>query len=881
MFVYLFEEAKGLDKFALGGKGLGLVEMTSIGLPVPPGLIVTTQACREYLRTGQVPSELFSELKAKLAELERKTGKKLNSPERPLLLSVRSGGPFSMPGMMDTILDLGLTDRIAQGMGRRGVDARFAADAYRRLVQLYGAVVLGIPKAEFEALLDETKQKLGVAQDAEIPASDLQEIVRAFKELIRAKTGAPFPQDPWQQLEGAVRAVFRSWENPRAKEYRRYYKISDELGTAVTVQTMVFGNRGKNSGSGVGFTRNPSTGEKELYGEFLGNAQGEDVVSGARTPATIASMNPSLKSQLESMAKQLEGRFRDMQDFEFTVEDGRLYMLQTRTGKRSAQAAVRIAYEMANEGLITKKEAVRRLDPADAEKLLHRTIDPSVAVQPVAKGLNASPGAVSGTVVLLTEEAVAKGAKGEKVILVRPETTPDDIAGIIAAQGVLTAKGGMTSHAAVVARGMGKPAVVGCGSIKVDPANGRIDIEGGAVVKEGDFITIDGTTGNVMLGALPTVEPPLTSEFGKLLEWADEIRALGVYANAETPEGASRALEFGAQGIGLCRTERMFNAPDRLKIMHQMILSETLEERTRALRRLVPFQVIDFVQIFRVMKGRPVIVRLLDLPLHEFLPTREEVKAEIEDLWKRGAWSLEVERWQRMLEKLDHLVEHNPMLGHRGCRLAITYPVIYELQVEAIVRAAVQVQREEGETALVGLMLPMVSDKEELVILRKVIDAAAKQTLEELGATLEYRVGTMIETPRAALTAGEIAAHADFFSFGTNDLTQATFAFSRDDVEAKFMTKYLEEKVLPESPFEVLDVAGVGKLVTMAVTDGRKANPNLEVGICGEHGGDPRSVRFFSRAGLNYVSCSGFRIPVARLAAAQAALEEESGPSSV
>ncbi|HYB79262.1 MAG TPA: pyruvate, phosphate dikinase, partial [Thermoplasmata archaeon] len=670
-------------------------------------------------------------------------------------------------------------------------------------------------------------------------------------------------------------------QNPRAKEYRRYYKISDDLGTAVTVQTMVFGNRGKSSGSGVGFTRNPSTGEKTLYGEFLGDAQGEDVVSGARTPATIESMESPLKSQLEQVATQLEGHFRDMQDFESTVEDGRLYMLQTRTGKRSAQAAVRIAYEMANEGLITKKEAVRRLDPADAEKLLHRTIDPSVAVQPVAKGLNASPGAVSGTVVLLTEEAVAKGAKGEKVILVRPETTPDDIAGIIAAQGVLTAKGGMTSHAAVVARGMGKPAVVGCGSIKVDPANGRIDIEGGAVVKEGDFITIDGTTGNVMLGALPTVEPPLTSEFGKLLEWADEIRALGVYANAETPEGASRALEFGAQGIGLCRTERMFNAPDRLKIMHQMILSETLEERTRALRRLVPFQVIDFVQIFRVMKGRPVIVRLLDLPLHEFLPTREEVKAEIEDLWKRGAWSLEVERWQRMLEKLDHLVEHNPMLGHRGCRLAITYPVIYELQVEAIVRAAVQVQREEGETALVGLMLPMVSDKEELVILRKVIDAAAKQTLEELGATLEYRVGTMIETPRAALTAGEIAAHADFFSFGTNDLTQATFAFSRDDVEAKFMTKYLEEKVLPESPFEVLDVAGVGKLVTMAVTDGRKANPNLEVGICGEHGGDPRSVRFFSRAGLDYVSCSGFRIPVARLAAAQAALEEESGPSSV
>jgi len=881
VLVYLFDEAKGLDKYALGGKGLGLVEMTSIGLPVPPGLIVTTEACREYLRTGEVPRGLFEELKGKLSELERRTSKKLNSPERPLLLSVRSGGPFSMPGMMDTILDLGLTDRVAQGLGRRRADARFALDAYRRLVQMYGTVVLGLPKAEFETLLDETKKRLGVDQDAEIPPDDLREIVRAFKELVRAKTGAPFPQDPWVQLEGAVGAVFRSWENPRAKEYRRYYRIADDLGTAVTVQTMVFGNRGKNSGSGVGFTRNPSTGEKSLYGEFLGNAQGEDVVSGARTPTTIDSIDPSLKSQLEGVAKQLEGRFRDMQDFEFTVEDGRLFMLQTRTGKRSAQAAVRIAYEMANEGLITQKEAVRRLDPADAEKLLHRTIDPSVAVQPVAKGLNASPGAVSGTAVLITAEAVAKGAKGEKVILVRPETTPDDIAGIIAAQGVLTAKGGMTSHAAVVARGMGKPAVVGCSSIKVDPGGGTIQLEGGAVVKAGDFITIDGTTGNVMLGALPTVEPPLTSEFGKLLGWADEIRTLGVYANAETPEAAARALEFGAQGIGLCRTERMFNAPDRLKIMHEMILSETVEERTRALRRLVPFQVADFVRIFRVMKGRPVIVRLLDLPLHEFLPQREEVTAEIQDLWKRGAWPLEIERWQRMLEKLDHLTEHNPMLGHRGCRLAITYPVIYELQVEAIVRAAVQVQREEGETAHVGLMLPMVSDKEEIIILRTVIDDAAKRTLEELGATLEYRVGTMVETPRAALTAGDIAAHADFLSFGTNDLTQATFAFSRDDVEAKFMNKYLEEKILPESPFEVLDVAGVGKLVTIAVTEGRKTHPNLEIGICGEHGGDPKSVRFFSRVGLNYVSCSGFRIPVARLAAAQATLEEESGPSSV
>jgi pyruvate,orthophosphate dikinase len=881
VFVYLFEEARGLDKFALGGKGLGLVEMTTIGLPVPPGLIITTEACREYLRTGKVPRGLIQELRAKLTELERKTGKKLNSPEKPLLLSVRSGGPFSMPGMMDTILDLGLTDSVAAGLTSHGVDRRFVMDAYRRLVQMYGSVVLGVPKAEFESLLDQSKNKLGVAHDAEIPAAELEEIVRAYKELVREKTGVPFPQDSWEQLEGAVNAVFRSWENPRAKEYRRYYRISDDLGTAVTVQTMVFGNRGKNSGSGVGFTRNPSTGEKTLYGEFLGNSQGEDVVSGARTPATIDSVDPSLKSQLDSVAEKLESRFRDMQDFEFTVEDGRLYMLQTRTGKRSAQAAVRISYEMVNEGLITRKEAVRRLEPTDAEKLLHRTIDPSVAVTPIAKGLNASPGAVSGTVVLKTAEAVAMGAKGEKVILVRPETTPDDIAGIIAAQGVLTAKGGMTSHAAVVARGMGKPAVVGCGSIKVDPSEGTIQVEGGVVVKKGDFITIDGTTGNVMLGALPTVEPQLTPEFEKLLGWADEIRTLGVYANAETPEAAARALEFGAEGIGLCRTERMFNAPDRLKIMHQMILSETNEERTQVLRRLVPFQVSDFVRIFRVMKGRPVIVRLLDLPLHEFLPSRAEVTAQIEDLWKRGSWPLEIERWQRMLEKLDHLTEHNPMLGHRGCRLAVTYPIIYDLQVEAVLRAAVQVEREGGETAQVGIMLPLVSDKEELVYLKKVIDTAAKRTLKELGATLDYRVGTMIETPRAALTAKEIAAFADFFSFGTNDLTQATFAFSRDDVEAKFMTKYLEERILRESPFEVLDTAGVGRLVAMAVTEGREANPKLEVGICGEHGGDPRSIRFFSHAGLDYVSCSGYRIPVARLAAAQAVIEGESGTTSV
>ncbi len=881
VFVYLFEEARGLDKFALGGKGFGLAEMTSIGLPVPPGLVITTEACKQYLRAGQVPSGLLDEIRSKLAELERKTGKKLGDRNAPLLLSVRSGGPFSMPGMMDSILNLGMNDSVAERLATLANDRRFAMDAYRRLVQMYGRIVLGVPAEEFEALLDQRKKKLGVTQDPEIPAREMEEVVRAFQDLVRERTGEPFPQDPWQQLEGAVTAVFRSWENPRAQEYRRYYKIADDLGTAVNIQTMVFGNMGKTSGSGVGFTRNPSTGERKLYGEYLADAQGEDVVSGTRTPVPIQSIDSSLRSALEGVAEKLERHFRDMQDFEFTVENGKLFLLQTRNGKRTAQAAVRIAYEMANEGLISKEDAVRRLDPGDVDHLLHRTIDPSVQVKPDAKGLNASPGAVSGAVVLDTAEAAAMGARGEKIILVRPETTPDDITGIIAAQGVLTARGGMTSHAAVVARGMGKPAVVGCGTLRIHAPEGYFEIEGVGVVKKGDMITIDGTTGTVMLGVVPTVEPQLTPDFGKILEWADGMRRLGVYANADTPEGAARARGFGAEGIGLCRTERMFNAPDRLKIMQEMILSETNEERSNALRRLVPFQLNDFLGIFRAMKGLPVVVRLLDLPLHEFLPEREKVVAEIDALWKRGVWPPEIHRWERMLGKLGQLTEHNPMLGHRGCRLAVTYPVIYEVQVEAILRAALQVRREEGETAHVSIMLPLVSDKEELILLKGVIDAAAHKTFEELGETLEYKVGTMIETPRAALTAGEIAVYADFFSFGTNDLTQATFAFSRDDMEGKFMAKYLEAKILPESPFEVLDANGVGKLVELAVTEGRKTKPGLEIGICGEHGGEPRSIDFFHRVGLNYVSCSGFRIPVARLAAAQAALSAGKGPSSV
>jgi pyruvate,orthophosphate dikinase len=880
-FVYLFEEAKGMDKFALGGKGFGLVEMVGIGLPVPPGLVVTTEACKQFLRTGSVPSGLFEEIRSKLGEIERKTGKKLGGTDSPLLLSVRSGAPYSMPGMMDTVLNLGLNDKVAEKMVSMTGNERFVMDSYRRLIQMYGRIFLGVPGEEFEEALDEKKRKTGVTHDMEIPASEMRALVKEFKALVLAKTGKDFPQDPWVQLQGAVEAVLRSWNNPRAKDYRRFYKIADDLGTAVNIQVMVFGNMGTDSGSGVGFTRDPSTGEKRLYGEFLKNAQGEDVVAGTRTPVPVESVEAPLRAQLWDIAGKLEKHFREMQDFEFTVERGRLFMLQTRNGKRTAQAAVKIAHDMAAEGLITREEAINRLDPADVDKLLHRTIDSSAKVKAIAKGLNASPGAVSGAVVLDTSEAAALGSKGQKVILVRPETTPDDIRGVIGAQGVLTARGGMTSHAAVVARGMGKPAVVGCASIKLHPSEGYFEAEDGTIVRKGEVITLDGTTGAVMLGDVPTVEPKLTAEFRKILEWADGIRRLGVYANADTPEAAARAREFGAEGIGLCRTERMFNAPDRLRIMQEMILAETDEERREALRRLVPFQLKDFLGIFEVMKGLPVVVRLLDLPLHEFLPDEERLRTEIESLKNQGASRPEVKKKEKMLDKLRQLTEHNPMLGHRGCRLAISYPVIYEVQVEAIVRAALKVRREAGDTARVYIMLPLVSEKQEMVLLKRVIEQSAKRTLDELGERLDYKIGTMVETPRAALTARDIAPIADFFSFGTNDLTQATFAFSRDDVEAKFMAKYLEEKILPESPFEVLDAAGVGRLVRMAVEDGRRAKPGLEVGICGEHGGEPRSIRFFNEAGLNYVSCSGFRIPVARLAAAQAMLTETKAPTTV
>ncbi|MEK6919444.1 MAG: pyruvate, phosphate dikinase, partial [Thermoproteota archaeon] len=775
-------------------------------------------------------------------------------------------------GLMDTILNLGLDDQVVEALAKRTRNERFALDAYRRFLQMFGKVAMGVNGQDFEDIIEENKRKLGAKQDVEITPAGLRAIIQEFKDVIKTETGRELPQDPWKQLEMAVNAVFRSWSNPRAKEYRRYYKIGEDLGTAVNLQVMVFGNLGENSGSGVGFTRNPSTGEGKLYGEYLQNCQGEDVVAGIRTPESLDTLPASLRLELTQVSTKLEQHFKEMQDFEFTVENGKLYVLQTRNGKRTAQAGVKIAVDMVSEGSISESEAIARVDPNEINHLLHRMLDPNARVQPIAKGLNASPGAASGITVFDTEEAAARGAKGEKVILVRPETTPEDIRGLIASQGVLTVRGGMTSHAAVVARGMGKAAVVGCSSIKLDLENGYFKTAEGVVVKRGDLITIDGSSGQVMLGEVRTIEPELTREFRTLLQWADEKRRLGVWANADTPEMARKAKDFGADGIGLCRTERMFNAPDRLPIVREMIMGEDERGRREALRKLIPFQLSDFKAIFRLMVGKPVTVRLLDLPLHEFLPSAEEILQEMESLKSKHALGSSLEEKARLLTKVHQLSEHNPMLGHRGCRLAVTYPEIYEAQSEAIIRAAIEVRRELGKTISVLIMLPLISSSNEMAYLRGIVEAAAERVFKEIDARIEYKVGTMIETPRAALIAAQLALHADFFSFGTNDLTQTTYAFSRDDAEAKFMSQYLEKKILDENPFEVLDIQGVGRLIEIATQEGRRANPKLEVGICGEHGGEPKSVRFFHEAGLDYVSCSAYRIPVARLAAAQVAI---------
>lgn len=879
-YIYFFgggkAEGKGDMKDLLGGKGAGLAEMTNAGIPVPPGFTITTEMCNYFYQHGEkLPDDFDQQLDEYLKRLEEVTGKKFGSPENPLLVSVRSGAKISMPGMMDTILNLGLNDEVVKGLAKISGDERFAYDAYRRFIQMFGNVVMGVDKNKFEKYLEEKKEEKGVKYDSELTADDLKDLVEKFKQVYKEETGEDFPQDPMVQLKMAINAVFKSWNNPRAITYRKLNKIPDDLGTAVNIVTMVFGNMGNDSGTGVGFTRNPSTGEKEFYGEYLTNAQGEDVVAGIRTPKPISELEkemPEVYKQLREITQRLEKHYRDVQDFEFTIEKGKLYMLQTRAGKRTPLAAVKIAVDMVAEGLITKEEAIMRVEPSQIDQLLHPIIDPKVKVEPIAKGLPASPGAASGKVVFTADEAEER-AKEEPVVLVRVETSPDDIHGMNAAEGILTSRGGMTSHAAVVARGMGKPCVAGCGALQVDEEKKIIKV-GDKEIKEGDWITIDGGTGNVMLGKIPTVEAGITGEFKKLMEWADEIRKIGVRTNADTPPDARKARDFGAEGIGLCRTEHMFFAPERLPIVQEMIMAETEEDRRKALDKLLPFQKEDFKGIFKEMAGFPVIIRTLDPPLHEFLPKREELMVEIAEMKAKGEDPKKIEERQKILDRVEQLHEFNPMLGHRGCRLGITYPEITEMQARAIIEAACELVK-EGVEVIPEIMIPLVGNVNELKNQKEVVVKVAEEVIKKYGVNLKYMVGTMIEIPRAAVTADQIAEEAEFFSFGTNDLTQMTLGFSRDDA-GKFLPAYIEKKILKDDPFMTLDQEGVGQLVKMAIEKGRKTNPELEVGICGEHGGDPESVKFCHRVGMNYVSCSPYRVPVARLAAAQAVIEEKS-----
>jgi pyruvate,orthophosphate dikinase len=853
-YVFDFDEPAEGGKELLGGKGLGLAEMTALGIPVPAGFTITTEACREYSQTREIPGGLEAEVEEHLAALEEKTGKRFGDPSDPLLVSVRSGAAVSMPGMMDTILNLGLNDEAVRGLAATTGKERFAYDSYRRLIQMYGEVVDGIDADRFERALAALKQERGAQQDVELSAGDLEQLVGTFKELYEEETGTGFPQDVRAQLHRAVRSVFDSWDNPRAQVYRRAHGIADDLGTAVNVVQMVFGNKGERSGTGVAFTRDPSTGESGLYGEFLANAQGEDVVAGIRTPQPLVEMKerlPEAFDELLETIRRLEEHYRDMQDIEFTVEDDRLYLLQTRSAKRTAAAALKAATEMVDEGLISKEEAVARIDPAQLDQLLHPMLDPNADYEVAAKGLNASPGAASGKIVLDADTAAEQGAT-EPVILVRWETTPDDIQGLIAAQGVLTAHGGMTSHAAVVARGMGKPCVAGCEKLSIDFDERRVRI-GEHDLAEGDLITIDGGTGIVIAGTVDLVPPQINEDFETILGWADEHRSLGVRANADTPEDAAKAREFGAEGIGLCRTEHMFMADERLPIVREMIMASDEGERRKALDKLLPMQQADFEGIFEAMTGLPVTIRLLDPPLHEFLPSLDEATDE------------------RMRERIKALQESNPMLGTRGCRLGLLWPEIYEMQVRAIIRAALAVDERTGAAPLVEIMHPLVAFAEELHRLRAITVATANEESEQV----EYLVGTMIELPRACIRADEIAEHADFFSFGTNDLTQTALGFSRDDAEGKFLTRYLEDGVLERNPFETLDQSGVGELMRIGVERGRSTKEEIKLGICGEHGGEPASVAFCHRLGLDYVSCSPYRVPLARLAAAQAALAEQ------
>ncbi len=905
-YIYFFDEdseemkeliAKGMNemKRVLGGKGAGLVEMTHIGLPVPPGFTITTETCIKFFEKKDFPEGLWEDVKAAMKKLEEKTGKDFGSSQNPLLVSVRSGAPISMPGMMDTILNLGLTDESVKGLAYSTNNERFAWDAYRRLIQMFGDVVLGIKHSEFEEKLDEIKLKYGLRQDVDLNVEHLKELVEEYKKIYQ-KHGYEFPQDPYKQLEMAIRAVFESWNNERAIVYRKINKIPDDMGTAVNIVSMVFGNMGNDSGTGVAFTRDPRTGEKHLYGEFLPNAQGEDVVAGIRTPhaineyskqdanrdlPTMQEMMPEVYGQLLNVARVLEDHYRDMQDIEFTIEHGKLYLLQTRTGKRTAMAAVRIAVEMVDEGIISKEEAVMRVTPENVDTLLHPQVDPSAEKEVIGKGLAASPGAAVGKVVFDPDEAVEMAESGEKVILVRLETSPDDIHGMNAAQGILTARGGMTSHAAVVARAMGKPAVVGCEELMVNMEE-EYFIARNHKIRKGDVITINGTTGEVYLGEVPLIVPSLSGNLEKILTWADEIRVLGVRANADTPEQAKKAREFGAEGIGLARTEHMFFGEERLPIMQEMIMAKTKEERVEALNKLQVMQKSDFVEFFRTMEGFPVIIRLLDPPLHEFLPKREELTAEIAELKMKlkEAKSLKemddiiqrINEKEKILDVVNELHEFNPMLGFRGCRLGIIYPEIYEMQVRAIMQAAIEVKKENVEI-YPEIMIPLIGHVNELKILKEKLEKVAKEEMEKAGVEIKYMFGTMIEIPRAALTADEIAKYAEFFSFGTNDLTQMTFGYSRDDAQGKFLRKYVEMGLLKEDPFKSLDWDGVGQLVKMGVLKGRSTREDLEAGVCGEHGGDPKSIEFFHLAGLDYVSCSPFRVPIARLAAAQAQLK--------
>ncbi len=885
-------------KVILGGKGAGLADMTGAGLPVPPSFIITTEACVEYMKTGEFPPGMWEQTMEALRELERQTGKRFGDPSSPLLVSVRSGGRVSMPGMMDTVLNLGLNDETREGLARLTGNEWFSYDAYRRFITMFSDIVMGLDRSHFEELLSQLKEQEGVKSDAEVSLEGMKQLVQQYKALYQEHFGEPFPSDPYHQLRLAIKAVFDSWNGERAVAYREFHRLPHDWGTAVNVCTMVFGNMGERSGTGVAFTRDPATGEKELYGEYLENAQGEDVVAGIRTPMKIAQLKevmPDIYEQFAQVARQLEAHYREMQDLEFTVERGKLWMLQTRTGKRTAAAAVKIAVDMVHEGLITKEEAVMRVTPEEVDQLLHPSFDPRAKRAAaergdlLARGLNASPGAATGMAVFDARRAAEWARQGKAVVLVRPETSPDDVPGMLASKGVLTQHGGMTSHAAVVARGSNLPGVVGCEDIIVDTDRRRFTVrESGRVVKEGEVISIDGGTGEVFWGEIPTQEVSYTEqkELVELLSWADEIRVLGVRTNADYPKDARRAREFGAEGIGLCRTEHMFFDPRARDAVVRMIMAETDEERQAALDEMLPFQEQDFEGIFEAMDGLPVIMRLIDPPMHEFLPSREELIEEVTRLKCTNPDSPELPAKEKMLQVVNSLWEVNPMMGLRGCRAGIMYKGLTEMQTRAYFQAACRCAK-RGIKVKPEVMIPLVGHVNELQLEREKLEAVAKQVMKEEGIEVEYMFGTMIEVPRAALTAGEIGRYADFFSFGTNDLTQMTFGYSRDDAEGKFLMQYVEGvdtgrvdaegrpirvKILEANPFQTLDQVGVGRLVQMCVEEGRAANPRLEIGICGEHGGDPASIDFCHRVGLDYVSCSPYRVPIARLAAAQAAI---------